>query len=160
MHKTNPIFNQKVYFVFYFDVKAPIEWEKVHVKLVVSLVIKILVNPSHTLTNFNHTALENVDVTTYILHPLHCHSAMEPKVFFTFTFLSLYYLLYLRWIIIQWCHGSFLTLSRPCEFSLVDFFTSAFLKALKINLFYSKKSRWSSFQKCKSSKVHCSRSVL
>ena len=37
-----------------------------------TLVIKILVNPSHTLTNFNHTALENVDVTTYILHPLQC----------------------------------------------------------------------------------------
>ena len=37
-----------------------------------SLVIKILVNSSYTLTNFNRTALENVDVTTYILHPLQC----------------------------------------------------------------------------------------
>jgi hypothetical protein len=27
------------------------------------------------LTNFNHTALENVDVTTYILHPLQCYNA-------------------------------------------------------------------------------------
>ena len=64
---------QKVYFLFYFDFKATVQWEKVHVRLDVSLVIKILVNPSHTLTNFNHTALENVDVTTYILHPLHWH---------------------------------------------------------------------------------------
>ena len=38
--------------------------------------------------------------------------------------------------------------SRPCENFLADFCTSALLKALKINLLYSKKSRCSSFQKC------------
>ena len=39
---------------------------------------------------------------------------------------------------------------RPCENSLLYFCTSALLKSLKLNLLYSKKSRWSSFQKCKS----------
>ena len=34
--------------------------------------IRMLVNPSYTLTNVSNTALENVDVTTYILHPLQC----------------------------------------------------------------------------------------
>jgi hypothetical protein len=37
--------------------------------------IKIFVNPSYTLTNVSNTALENVDVTTYILHPLQCQCA-------------------------------------------------------------------------------------
>ena len=45
---------------------------KLTVKLEVSLTIQILVTPSHTLTNVNNTALENVDVTTYKLHPLQC----------------------------------------------------------------------------------------
>ena len=44
--------------------------------------------------------------------------------------------------------------SRPCEKFLADFCTSALLKALKIDILYSKNSRWSSFQKCRTVKVH------
>ena len=42
--------------------------------------------------------------------------------------------------------------SRPCENSLAFFCTTALLKAIKINLLYSIKRRWSSFQKCRSAK--------
>ena len=43
--------------------------------------------------------------------------------------------------------------SRPCEKFLADFHTSVLLKALKLNLLCSKKSRCSNFQKCCSAKV-------
>ena len=43
--------------------------------------------------------------------------------------------------------------SRPCENSLADFCSSTLLKVLKINLLQPRKSKWSSFQKCRSTKV-------
>ena len=43
-------------------------------------------------------------------------------------------------------------MSRPCENCLAQFCNSALLKALKINLFSSEKSKWSSFQNFRSAK--------
>ena len=52
------------------------------------------------------------------------------------------------------CESSLTVNSRRSENSSVDFCTSVLLKALKTNLFYSKKRRWSKIQKCRNAKVH------
>ena len=56
----------------------------------------------------------------------------------------------LVWLYITGLVSTKLLKSRPCGKSIVEFCTSALLRALKINLLSPEKHRWSRFQKCKS----------